>query len=1227
MSNNPDAANLGSAYSLLGFRYDPAGTQAFLAALVQIKQAQDELAKSTNKPLTPRPVQPSRAKETQDAIRYAQAEARVARALGDSAGELAALRRAQQAAQGDRIKFLQTTEQVIKKERELQREQSKSSGTPALPRTFAGFTGAGLVQGLGALGVATSIDQLLGSIRALGEESIQLAERAETIGGAYEKAARRAGISADQLLEKLTAASRATVTETELQASANKALALGVGENAQQIADLLAIARQKGKDFGTDTATAFEDIVTGLGRASPLILDNLGITIDQEKANQAYAAALGKTVAQLTDQEKVQALVNAVLKENTDLIQQNAEAELDRADKRAQAQAKIQESKTRIGGALAPFASGVLESTANTIDFITGGAGEKLRARDAALVASASTYAEYQQQIAEVDVQQQTSLSTVTALSEAHFQLAKSLQAAGRSGSEIQAALERVATVEQEIDASILETFTTLDGQRTRLAQLAAVSPGYAQAIAEAIRAYDQPGGAENFARVIAGLSTGLAQQQQAARAAAQATRELDQAQQQAGLSAEDLKKAQTALGDALISASDQIKGAIARRNEQLDELEERHTDRVEELQAQQQEAAKKTQDDISEATAAGVKERTKLEQNGAAQINEATADYGQRREDIIAKGNARLADLEQRYRDEDVRAERAYTSARLNSRASFLSQLNQLTNQRGGGGAKARAEAQAQRAANQAQVDALAQTDPAAAAELQRELDQQLLDNLQRKRENAQRLKDARRGGSLSVAEAQRQIDEENAAETAAQQARIEAIKTGATNRQQQRAQERADVQADTTKQLDELDETYAEQLDKLKTANAERLEEFDERQRERLAQIATHGREQQDALQKQLDKETEQYAAQQERIKDEFDRARQELIDDLNARAAELFLPNETRQKELADASRVLGVTIGSEFIAGLQGAIDTGKLVPGALPADPNQREPQPQRRPPAQSTPGKGPGLSSPQYSGPKTYSRRSTVGQPSKDAILSDQAIDQVVNGGRETDGFSSKRDATGVHAGVDIAAKEGTPVKTPVAGKVKTLPDHPVFGKRIIVQGDDGSEWYFGHLRRALVTAGARVQRGQTVAEVGQTGQVSGPHLHLQYKPGGGRAADPTSVLERLAGGASPAASASAGGSASPQPQSAGTTAPRAIPGDGIDGQRSQFAAQTPSSAPVAVDQSVAVDLRGAQFGSGVSMQEVEQAVKQGVSAGMADARQATSQQIQQLGAQGAIAL
>ena len=73
------------------------------------------------------------------------------------------------------------------------------------------------------------------------------------------------------------------------------------------------IARTKAKNMGITTTQAYNDIVTGLGRGSAMILDNLGIVVNSTEANEEYAKSIGKTAAQLTDAEKKQALINNVV--------------------------------------------------------------------------------------------------------------------------------------------------------------------------------------------------------------------------------------------------------------------------------------------------------------------------------------------------------------------------------------------------------------------------------------------------------------------------------------------------------------------------------------------------------------------------------------------------------------------------------------------------------------------------------------------------------------------------------------------------------------------------------------------------------------------------------------------------------------------------------------------------------------------------------------------------
>ncbi|MDR2416374.1 MAG: hypothetical protein LBD75_07440 [Candidatus Peribacteria bacterium] len=97
--------------------------------------------------------------------------------------------------------------------------------------------------------------------------------------------------------------------------AANRAMSLGVVKNTQDMNTLIDIARVKSKNMGTDMTSAFNDIVTGLGRSSAMILDNLGITVNAAAANEEYAKQIGKTVEQLTDEEKKQALINKVVAE------------------------------------------------------------------------------------------------------------------------------------------------------------------------------------------------------------------------------------------------------------------------------------------------------------------------------------------------------------------------------------------------------------------------------------------------------------------------------------------------------------------------------------------------------------------------------------------------------------------------------------------------------------------------------------------------------------------------------------------------------------------------------------------------------------------------------------------------------------------------------------------------------------------------------------------------
>ena len=70
------------------------------------------------------------------------------------------------------------------------------------------------------------------------------------------------------------------------------------------------------------------------------------------------------------------------------------------------------------------------------------------------------------------------------------------------------------------------------------------------------------------------------------------------------------------------------------------------------------------------------------------------------------------------------------------------------------------------------------------------------------------------------------------------------------------------------------------------------------------------------------------------------------------------------------------------------------------------------------------------------------------------------------------------------------------------------------YGTKTVVRLEDGTEVWYCHQDTQDVAAGDRVSRGQVIGSVGATGNVTGPHLHLEIRPGGGDPVDPALALE-----------------------------------------------------------------------------------------------------------------
>jgi len=219
------------------------------------------------------------------------------------------------------------------------------------------FQGLGKVA-LGGIGVATGAVVGLGA--ALGKIAIDAAP-VEGLSAAFEGLAESAGYGEDEMLAALKRGSAGMVANRNLMATFNEAAQLVSKDFAVQLPDAMQYLSKVSGATSQDMGFLLDSLVKGVGRLSPMILDNLGIQVSLAEATDRAATMFG-VEADALDKSQIQAgMMNVVLEK----LAENTAAMPDVTDtaaaKMARLKATFQDTKDDIGMAFLPVLGQVMD--------------------------------------------------------------------------------------------------------------------------------------------------------------------------------------------------------------------------------------------------------------------------------------------------------------------------------------------------------------------------------------------------------------------------------------------------------------------------------------------------------------------------------------------------------------------------------------------------------------------------------------------------------------------------------------------------------------------------------------------------------------------------------------------------------------------------------------------------------------------------------------------------
>lgn len=243
-----------------------------------------------------------------------------------------------------------------------------TSAIGGVPGPVGAATGA-ITDIVGKLGILSPAAMAgVAAVMALATAFVALGTRGAAYRGiieSFDRLTRSIGVLGTTLLEDLRKASAGTVADMDLLRIANMALAGAVGQFGQEfgtkLPKILEIARVQARATGQSVDFLFNSLIMGIKRGSPLLIDNTGLVLKVSQAQQDYATSIGKSVEQLTSEEKQIALLNATLAAGETAIRSLGDLHETAAEKIARAQTTLTNMADRLALAVQPAFEQILD--------------------------------------------------------------------------------------------------------------------------------------------------------------------------------------------------------------------------------------------------------------------------------------------------------------------------------------------------------------------------------------------------------------------------------------------------------------------------------------------------------------------------------------------------------------------------------------------------------------------------------------------------------------------------------------------------------------------------------------------------------------------------------------------------------------------------------------------------------------------------------------------------